>query len=135
MVHLHGLPLSITSDRDEWFVSAFWKTIWKRVGTKLNFNTSFHPQIDRKMEVVNKKVGNRLRCLVGENIRSWDLLSSQVEFAYNNSTKWMIGLSPFQIVYGQMPLFPVDISFHAIERESKVANAFMREGVDFLKEV
>ena len=33
VMRLHGLSLTITSDRDGRFMSAFWRTLWKRAGT------------------------------------------------------------------------------------------------------
>ena len=127
VVRLHGLPLTITSDRDGRFMSAFWKTLWKRVGTKLNFSSSFHPQMDGQTEVVNRSVGNMLRCLVGERLGNWDLMLAQAEFAYNSSVNRSTGMSPFQIVYGRLPIFPADISFQAIEKESEEANRFVKD--------
>ena len=135
VVRLHGVPLSITSDRDVRFMNAFWKTLWRRAGTKLNFSTSFHPQTDGQTEVVNKSIGNMLRCLVGEKIGTWDLALPQAEFAYNSSVNRSTGLSPFEIVYGRHPLFPADISFRAIEKESEEANVFMRDRAEFFKQV
>jgi len=46
VVWLHGLPKTIVSDTDPKFVSYLWRTIWERLGTKLNFLTTCHPQID-----------------------------------------------------------------------------------------
>jgi len=46
IVRLHGLPKSIASNRDPKFVCHFWRTFSERLGTKLSFSTSCHPQMD-----------------------------------------------------------------------------------------
>jgi hypothetical protein len=43
VVRLHGLPRSIVSDRDIQFVGHFWRTLWKKLGMDLSFNSSYHP--------------------------------------------------------------------------------------------
>ena len=64
VVKLHGLPKTMVSDRDIKFVNYFWKTLWHKIGIKLKFLTDFHPQTDGQTEVVNRTLGNLLRCLV-----------------------------------------------------------------------
>ena len=81
VVRLHGLPRSIVSDRDTRFVGHFWRTLWKKLGTKLRFSAAYHPQTDGKTEVVNRSLGNPLRSLAGEHPKQWDHIFPQEEYA------------------------------------------------------
>jgi len=82
------------------------RTLWRKLGTILQFISAYHPQI----EVVNRSLGNLLRSFVGKNIRQWDLLLAQAEFAYNRSTSQTTGCSPFEVVYGLNPISPLDLA-------------------------
>ena len=43
IIRLHGISVSIISDRDPRFTSRFWGKLQEALGTQLNFSTSFHP--------------------------------------------------------------------------------------------
>jgi hypothetical protein len=45
IIRLHGIHVSIVSDRDPRFTSRFWQSLQEALGTKLTFST-FHPQTD-----------------------------------------------------------------------------------------
>ena len=55
-------------------------------------------------------MGDLLRCLVGDNIKSWDSVLCQAEFAHNHATNRSTGFSPFHIVFGLVPRGPLDLS-------------------------
>ena len=46
IVQLHGLPLSIISDRGMLFTSKFWRTLHVKLGSSFDLSTAFHPQTD-----------------------------------------------------------------------------------------
>ena len=109
VVRLHGIPRTIVSDRDVKFVSHFWRTLWGKLGTKLLFSTSYHPQTDGQTEVTNRTLGSLLRTMLRANPRRWEDLLSCVEFSYNRAVHSATSLSPFQVVYGRNPLTPMDL--------------------------
>ena len=64
VVRLHGIPLTITSDRDSRFLSGVWKNIQKALGTHLQYSSAYHPQTDGQTERVNQILEDMLRACV-----------------------------------------------------------------------
>jgi hypothetical protein len=46
IMKLHGMPRSITYDRDMGFLRHFSRKLWKNMGSKLFYNYAYHPQMD-----------------------------------------------------------------------------------------
>uniref|UniRef100_A0A2N9HIB0 Reverse transcriptase n=1 Tax=Fagus sylvatica TaxID=28930 RepID=A0A2N9HIB0_FAGSY len=109
IVRLHGVPRSIVSDRDVKFLSYFWKVLWGKLGTKLLFSTTCHPQTDGQTEVVNRTLTQLLRTVVHKNLKTWEDCLPFIEFAYNRAMHTTTSYSPFEIVYGFNPLTPLDL--------------------------
>lgn len=80
------------------------------VSTTLKFSSAYHPQTDGQTEVVNMSLGNLLRCLVKDNLKSWDLKLCQEEFAHNHAVNCSTGFSPFQVVYSNLPTGPLELT-------------------------
>jgi hypothetical protein len=52
VVRLHGVPISIVSDKYPRFTSHLWLSIQCALGTQLNISTAFHLQTDDQSERV-----------------------------------------------------------------------------------
>jgi len=46
VIRLHGVPMSIMSERDPRFTSRLWPSLQRALGTKLNLSTTSHLQTD-----------------------------------------------------------------------------------------
>jgi hypothetical protein len=106
---LYGIPNTIVSDHDAKFLSHFWRSLWNKLGTKLLFSTTCHPQTDGQTEVVNRTLSTMLRAVLDKNLKRWEDCLPHVEFAYNHATHSSTKMCPFQIVYDYVPRAPIDL--------------------------
>ncbi|KAA3488005.1 DNA/RNA polymerases superfamily protein [Gossypium australe] len=125
IVRLHGVPLSIISDRDSRFMSRFWKKFQEALGTKLSFSTAFHPQTVGQSERVIQILEDMLRCCILDFQGNWEKYLPLVEFAYNNSFQSSLKMAPYEALYGRKcrkPLYWTEL------RENQI------HGVDLVRE-
>ncbi|KAA3473726.1 reverse transcriptase [Gossypium australe] len=101
IVRLHGVPVSIISDRDPRFTSRFWKALHQALGTRLDFSTAFHPQSDGQSKRVIQILEDMLRGCVLDFSGSWEEYLPLAEFAYNNSYQASIQMAPYEALYGR----------------------------------
>jgi hypothetical protein len=128
---LHGLPRSIMSDRDIKFMSHIWQELFRLCGTKLTPSTSYHPQIDGQIEIVNKWVDRYLRNYVAGQQKAWVKWIYLCEYCYNSTYHMSIQMSPFMALYGyEAPSF-MDL----LLSDSRVPSAgdLLQESQDIVK--
>ncbi|XP_070025917.1 uncharacterized protein [Nicotiana sylvestris] len=107
IVRLHGVPLSIISDRGAQFTTHFWKSFQKGLGTQVNLSTAFHPQTDGQAECTIQTVEDMLRACVLDFKGSWDDHLPLIEFAYNNNFQASIQMAPYEALYGRKCRSPI----------------------------
>ena len=95
IVRLHGVPVSIVSDRDTQFTSRFWRALQKAFGIVLNYSTAFHPKTDGQTERTIQTLEDMPRACALDLGGSWEDNLPLVEFAYNNSYHSSIGMTPY----------------------------------------
>ena len=109
IVRLHGVPIRIVLDRYAKFLSYFWKVLWGKLGTKLLFSSTCHPQTDGQTEVVNRTLSQLLRTIINKNMKTWEDCLPFIEFVYNRTMHTTTSYSPFEVVYGFNPITPLDL--------------------------
>ena len=101
IVKLHGVPSRIVSDRGTQFTSKLLKSLHEVMGTKLDFSSAYHPQIDGQTQRINQIMEEMLRACVLTYGKDWKNSLTYAEFSYNNSYQVSLGMSPFETLYGR----------------------------------
>ncbi|GJR22933.1 putative reverse transcriptase domain-containing protein [Tanacetum coccineum] len=98
---LHGVPVSIISDRDSRFASGFWRLLQKALGTNVNMSNAYHSKINGQSERTIQTLEDMLRACVIDFGKRWDRHLPLVEFSYNNNYHASIKAAPFEALYGR----------------------------------
>ena len=72
IVRLHGVPVSIVSDKDPRFTTHFWKNFQNTMGTWLTMSTTFHPQTDGQSERTIQVLEDMRRACILDHKGSWE---------------------------------------------------------------
>lgn len=124
----HGMPKRIVSDRDQRFLSDFWKSLMRHLKTDLSPSTPFHPQTDGATEKVNQVVGTYLKAFAAHHA-TWDDILPLAEFSYNSTTHKTTHQTPFYSDLGYTPSLPLDTVSAVTASEPLSARAL--QGKDF----
>ena len=111
VIRYHGVPWVIYSDRGAQFIAKSWQELWRIIGTKLGFSSTYRPQTQGVVERMNAVVSQTLRCLIHDrkNAKRWEILLPMVEMAINSSPNQSTGVSPFFLNYGYKPVMPIQL--------------------------
>ncbi|XP_019244335.1 PREDICTED: uncharacterized protein LOC109224204 [Nicotiana attenuata] len=72
IVRIHGVPISVISNRGSQFTSRFWKSFQEALGTRVDLITTFHPQTDGHSERTIQILVDMLRACILDFGGSWD---------------------------------------------------------------
>jgi transposase InsO family protein len=93
----------------------FWKAL-SEVGVDHRIATLYHPQTSGQAETSNKQIKNIIQKNVNQMGRSWRSKLNEALWAYLMAYKMPIGLTPYQLVYGTLPVELEHKAFWAIKK-------------------
>lgn len=105
-----GFPNVIISDRDAKFLSEFWKTLFRKAGTKILTSTAYHPQTDGQSERTNQTVEIALRYYVSPRQNDWADALDVIQGAIMTAIHATTGKSPGELLYGLNPRHALDLA-------------------------
>ena len=124
-IRLHGLPISIVSDRDTRFTSTFWVELMRLLGIKHGLSSAFRPSTDGQSERTNRFLEDYLRNYIHPRQDNWHEFIYSAEFAYNSRYHESIKMSPFEADLGYVPKsFPDHVFEKLLGNKRKRSEAF-----------
>ena len=121
IVKQYGTPRSIVTDRGSIFTSEYWSMLCYYMKVKRKLSTAFHPQTDGQTECQNQVLEHYLRAYADYRQDNWVSMLPAAEYAYNNSTHAVIGISPFYALYGLNPELAWDVEGDTPKGEAPAA--------------
>ncbi|GJY85417.1 putative reverse transcriptase domain-containing protein [Tanacetum coccineum] len=107
IVTRHEIPVLIICDRDDRFMSNFWRPYQKAMGTRLDMSMAYHPQTDRQSERTIQTLEDMLHACVIDFGNGWERHLPLIKFSYNNSYHASIKAASFEALYGQKCRSPI----------------------------
>ena len=91
---------------------------------------TWHPQGNGQTEAFNKPLVAMLSMYVQEHHKDWKKYLPYIAFTYNTSVNKTTKFSPFYLVYGREPRFPLELATEGAEFEAPGGFATIAEELE-----
>ena len=129
-----GIPEQIHSDRGTSFTSALFKEVMTTLGIKKTVTPPYCPRGDR-VERAHKVLGEILRSDSNSPDKDWAIKLPAAVLAYNVASNRITGISPFEAVFGQRAVLPVDFLFPCTKQKPVKMAEFIDIKREQIKEI
>ncbi|KAK3097378.1 hypothetical protein FSP39_009117 [Pinctada imbricata] len=102
-----GVCHTILSDHGTEFIATVTKEVCRLMGIAQQFTPSFTHHCLGACERTHRTIEERLTPFVEGNKRNWDVQLSSIVFAINQSVNTSTGFSPYEVIFGSRPKFPL----------------------------
>ncbi len=128
-----GAPTKLLTDRGKQFKSELASALASVFGYKHQFTAAYTPQTNGMIERWHRFLKERIKIKqqqFGWNStkrNSWPEFLPSICFAYNSTANRMTGYAPNEIVFGQAPVLPIDVSLRLTDVHQRSQGKTVRE--------
>ncbi|XP_058198560.1 uncharacterized protein LOC131314085 [Rhododendron vialii] len=122
-----GIPETITVNQASVFNGHEVMTYVNSYGVKILNSSPYYAQANGQVESTNKIIKNTLSKMIIDNPRDWHNLLSRVLWAYRTSKRESTRATPYELVYGQAAVLPVEVNIIS----HRVAKHYSPNNMDF----
>lgn len=108
IVPRHGVPRRFLTDQGSNFTSKLLLKVCELLKAEKVFTSPYHPQTDGLVERYNRTLSDMLSKLASQDKYQWEKFLPYALFAYRSTPQASTKFSPFMLLYGREPNFPID---------------------------
>jgi hypothetical protein len=113
IIHQFGLPQTLMTDQGAAFMSHKFKEFVDSLKIKLLNSSPYHAQANGQAEASNKSIVKLIKRKIEEYPRRWHEVLSEALWAHRVSKHRAIQVTPFELVFGQEVVLPVEVNLQA----------------------
>jgi transposase InsO family protein len=110
IIHRFGIPQILTTDQGSSFMSHQVCDFAESLKIKLLSSSPFYAQSNGQAESSNKTLIKLIKKKIEKNPKRWHELLSEVLWAHHISKHSTTKVTPFELVYGQEAILPVELN-------------------------
>ena len=110
----YGCPKELVSDRGTHFVNDVIKVLTEKYKIKHRLTSSYHPRANGQIEKTNGILCKIITKTVQNSMTDWDSKLIAALWAYRSTYKVTTKFTPFQFVYGQEAILPVELELPSL---------------------
>jgi hypothetical protein len=119
IIHRFGIPQSLTTDQGTSFISKEVREFVNSYGIKLLNSSPYYAQTNGQAESRNKTLVKLIKKKIEDNPKRWHEVLSEALWAHHISRHGASKVSPFELVYGQEAVLPIEVNLGAYRLAEK----------------
>ena len=116
----YGLPRDIITDGGPQFVGNKLAETLQNYHIQHKITTPYHPKANGQVESTNKVIESILTKTVASHRRDWAYRLPEALWVYRTTWRPTTSYSPYQLVFGKEPIFPIEFEIQTLRTAQKV---------------
>eukprot|EP00253_Pinus_taeda_P008877 PITA_08877 len=131
----YGLPREIITDGGPQFVGNKLAATLNNYHIQHKITTPYHPQANGQVENSNKIIESILTKTIASHRRDWAARLLEALWAYRTTWRSTTGYSPYQMVFGKQPIFPIEFEIQTLRTAQEVGLDLNEAQINRLRQI
>ena len=131
----YGLPREVITDGGPQFVGNKLAATFNNYHIQHKITTRYHPQANGQVENSNKIIESILTKTIASHRRDWAARLPEALWAYRTTWRSMTGYSPYQLVFGKQPIFPIEFEIQTLRTAQEVGLDLNEAQINRLRQI